>query len=170
MQPRRIVVFGNSGSGKSTLAHQLSRSFGLEHLDLDSIAWKPELPPVRRPFAESAADLETFFEAHPSWVVEGCYADLVAEAARHSTEMVFLNPPIDVCLANCRDRPWEPHKYSSEAAQSRNLQMLLEWVQAYTSRGDEFSLKRHREVFDSFGGAKHELRSNEEARRFAEGE
>ena len=80
--------------------------------------------------------------------MEGCYADLAELALAHATHLVFLNPGVEACVANCRARPWEPHKYSSAAAQDRNLPMLVEWVRGYATRDDEYSLRRHRELFD----------------------
>jgi adenylate kinase family enzyme len=155
----RIVIVGNSGSGKSTLARRLVREHGLAHLDLDTLAWLPTTPPARAPLADSLATLAAFTAAHERWVIEGCYADLVEPAAAASTELVFLNPGIEACIANCRARPWEPHKYPSKEAQDANLAMLLDWVRAYETRTDELSLAAHRALFDRFTGAKRELTS-----------
>ena len=74
---RRVVIFGNSGSGKSTLAESLSQSEGLPHFDLDSIAWLPTDPPERSPLQECADQIKQFLTSHDSWVIEGCYADLI---------------------------------------------------------------------------------------------
>ncbi|MES2124949.1 MAG: AAA family ATPase [Gemmatimonadota bacterium] len=159
--PARIVVFGNSGSGKSTWAIAQSALLGCAHLDLDTVAWEPALsPPTRRSLQESQSRIDTFVSANEQWVIEGCYADLLTHAARSATEVIFLNPGVDICIANARQRPWEPHKYSSPAAQERNLEMLLEWIRQYEVRTDEFSLLAHRELFSRFAGAKHEFRSN----------
>lgn len=153
---QRIVIIGNSGSGKSTLAKALADRHGLAHLDLDTIAWAPSAPPTRRALAESDAAIADFHARHPGWVVEGCYADLAELALAHATQLVFLNPGVEACVANCRARPWEPHKYSSPAAQDRNLAMLIGWVRGYATRDDEFSLRRHRALFDDFRGDKRE--------------
>ena len=56
----RIIVFGNSGSGKSTLAKKLIKAEGLSHLDLDSLAWLPEVPPQRAPLAASKKKIDDF--------------------------------------------------------------------------------------------------------------
>ncbi len=159
----RIVIFGNSGAGKSTLAARRARESGLAHLDLDTLAWLPVTPPRRAPFADSAAAIAAFVVAHGNWVIEGCYADLVEFAAVHCTRLVFLNPSIDACVANCRARPWEPHKYESPAAQQANLEMLVTWVHAYATRDDEFSLRAHRALFDRFTGDKIEITTSRAA-------
>lgn len=153
----RLVIFGNSGSGKSTLARQLAAEHGLSHLDLDTLAWLPEPPPRRRPPAESAAAITTFVDAHERWVIEGCYADLLAVALPRCTRAVFLNPGVEACIANARRRPWEPHKYESREAQDANLEMLIAWIRAYETRRDELSLEAHRRLFDGFAGDKVEI-------------
>lgn len=85
------------------------------------------------------------------------------EAAAYCTEMIFLNPGVEVCVENCKARPWEPHKYPNPEAQAENLQMLIEWVREYENRDDEFSLREHRQLFDSHIGKKVEYNSNMEA-------
>lgn len=160
---QRIIIFGNSGSGKSSLAKALSERYQARHLDLDTIAWKADQPGVRAPFEESKNALMRFIDESESWVIEGCYSNLLKEAARHSTEMIFLNPGIEACVENCKARPWEPHKYPTKEAQDDNLKMLLDWVREYETRDDEFSLRAHRELFDEHKGKKVEYNSNEEA-------
>ena len=157
----KIVIFGNSGSGKSTLASALARELAIEHLDLDTLAWDLANPTQRRPLNRSLSDIAAFIHAHEEWVVEGCYSDLLSLAVSRCTRLIFLNPGMDVCMQNCRMRPWEPHKYPSPEAQNRNLDMLVEWVHEYEKRHDEFSLHSHRKLFDEFHGDKVELTANQ---------
>ena len=151
-----MVIFGNSGAGKSTLAQELAREHGLAHLDLDSLAWEPTSPPERRPLELSSRAIERFTSTHQAWVIEGCYADLLAIVSPSCNEMIFLNPGVEACVSHCRSRPWEPHKYASKAAQDENLEMLIQWVREYENRDDDFSLHRHRALFDAFSGPKTE--------------
>lgn len=109
----KILVYGNSGSGKSTYAKAMSARLGLAHLDLDSIVWEPGKIAVQRQPEDIAASLHAFTHSEGSWVIEGCYGELVEAASQHCTELVFLNPGCDACLANNLPRPWEPHKYAS---------------------------------------------------------
>lgn len=152
---KRIVIFGNSGSGKSTLARRLAADDALVHLDLDQLAWSS--PGVRRPLEESAAEIARFVELNESWVVEGCYGDLLEMVLPHAGELVFLNPGVEACVENCRRRPWEPEKYSTPEAQDSMLEFLLGWVREYATRDDEYSLARHRRIFDGFAGRKREI-------------
>ncbi|GIU17220.1 MULTISPECIES: AAA family ATPase [unclassified Shewanella] len=157
----RIVIFGNSGSGKSTLAKQLSEKHGLAHLDLDLIAWLPQMPPKRKPIQESAVEIERFALKNNNWVIEGCYSDLLQLAMSQASEIIFLNLSVDACIAHTRKRPWEPHKYASKQAQDNNLDMLLEWIEQYESRQDTFSLSAHQLLFTQFNGKKTMINSNQ---------
>ncbi len=150
----RIVIMGNSGSGKTTMAARLAAELGIPHLDLDSLAWQDVA--VRRPIAESVAMVRAFVDANPVWVVEGCYSSLLGVALSGASELRFLNPGVDACVANCRARPWEPHKYPSKEEQDARLDFLLDWVREYATRADEYSLAAHRRLFDAFGGTKRE--------------
>lgn len=154
---QRIIIFGNSGSGKTTMACKLAQEHGLAHLDLDSLAW--DSPGVRRPLEESACAIRDFVHAQAAWVLEGCYGDLLEVALPCCTELRFLNPGMEACVANCRARAWEPEKYPSPEEQDQMLAFLLDWVRAYETRSDEYSLLRHRAIFDSFHGPKREFTS-----------
>jgi SAM-dependent methyltransferase/adenylate kinase family enzyme len=166
---RRVLVFGNAGSGKTTLAAALRRDHGLAHLDLDTLAWQPTSPPVRRHPADSGRDIRAFTARHDAWVIEGCYADLLALLLDHATEVVFMNPGVDVCERHCRSRPWEPHKYASAEAQDRNLAMLLDWVRSYPARDDACSLASHRRLFDAYDGLKREVGGGREGAMYDTG-
>jgi len=161
----RIIIFGNSGSGKSSLARRLSDGKGIAHLDLDEVAWQKDLATTRLPVDESVELIDAFTAANPNWVIEGCYASLIEYVAEQATKLYFMNLPVQECVENCRNRPWEPHKYASKAEQDENLDMLIDWVQDYFEREDEFSYASHRRIFERFGGEKVELRSNQAARQ-----
>ncbi|HEY4541565.1 MAG TPA: hypothetical protein VIG66_04220 [Noviherbaspirillum sp.] len=153
----RILIMGNSGSGKSYRAQALAAQHGLAHLDLDTIVWEPGLIAVPRAPGQVHADLLAFVNGHAAWVAEGCYGDLVEAALPHCSELVFMNPGLEVCLENNRKRPWEPHKYASMEAQQSKLGFLLDWVAGYYTRDDAMSYGRHRRLFDGFDGNKTEV-------------
>lgn len=158
---KKIIIFGNSGSGKSTLAKKMSKMFDLQHLDLDTLAWEDTQPPTRKNMNESISLLEKFLSEYSEWVVEGCYADLLTYMSKRSNEIIFLNPGTDICVRRCQLREWEPHKYKSKLAQDKNLEMLITWVKEYENRTDEFSLKSHLKLYESFMGLKSEIRDVE---------
>src|SRR4051794_7867748 len=100
MTAPRILIYGNAGSGKTTLARQAGDKAGVSRLCLDSIAFGAEA--VRIPLDESVAALKAFMDANNAgWVIEGCYGDLIEAALPHCTELRFLNPGVEVCVANC---------------------------------------------------------------------
>jgi adenylate kinase family enzyme len=153
----RISILGNSGSGKSTLAHRIAKRFGTPVLDLDTVAWVPGQIAVARPAEAAIGDVRRFCSTHADWVVEGCYASLIAGTFAFGAKLLFLNPGIEQCLANCRTRPWEPHKYTSQAEQNDRLESLLSWVRDYDIRRDDMSLAAHQACFDACAGDKYEL-------------
>jgi adenylate kinase family enzyme len=152
------VICGNSGAG--IYAKKLAASQQAAHLDLDSLAWEATNPPTRRSVEASSKEIEWFIQANPNWVIEGCYADLLAVALAHAEEAIFVNPGIQQCVDNAKARPWETHKYPSKEAQDQNLTMLIDWITPYDQRSDEFSLKAHQQLFDNFQPSKTELTAN----------
>lgn len=150
----RIVIIGNAGSGKTTLAKVLSRRYQLAHLPLDEVAW--DLGTNRLPIEQSIAMLDRFRAAHSSWVIEGVYGLLVSRLLPYSSELLFLNPGIEACLANCRRRPWEPTKFENQQQQQEMLETLLIWVSDYVDREDDTGLSFHRKLFMEFTGDKTE--------------
>lgn len=170
---QKTIIFGNSGSGKSTLAKKLSAENKLAHLDLDTLAWLSTTPPQRKPITDSAKEIAIFTQKYENWVIEGCYSDLLELLTTKSNidevkswvkctanEMVFLDLPIDTCIKNSEQRPWEPHKYSSKQAQDENLGMLIHWIKDYEKRTDSFSKNSHQALYESFEGKKTTIKSN----------
>ena len=80
---------------------------------------------------------------------------------QQADEVIFLNLPVSTCVANAKNRPWEPHKYKSKEAQEENLDMLIYWISQYTSRNDTFSKVAHEQLFEEFQGKKTMYVSNE---------
>lgn len=154
MSSPRILIYGNAGSGKTTLARRLSEQFSLPRLPLDQIAWGAE--GVRQPPEDSLAALKAFIDANEGWVIEGCYGDLVEAALPHCTELHFLSPGVEVCIANAHKRPWDPEYCASPEDQQRYLAPLIEFIREYPTRQDEYGLARHRAIFDRFAGTKKE--------------
>lgn len=151
---RRILIFGNSGSGKSTLAATLAETEQLAHLDLDTLAWLPEVPPERAPLDESERKIRDFTKAYNSWVIEGCYTDLLELIKPSATEIIFMNLSVEQCIENAQNRPWEPHKYASKEVQDDNLTMLIDWIKQYKTRTDVFSYAAHARFYATFTGKK----------------
>lgn len=154
---RRVAIIGNAGSGKSTLARRFADELRAPVLDLDTVAWEPGKPAQPRAPAEAVRAVREFCAQHESWVIEGCYGDLVQAVLDGTVELVFLNRSVERCVAQCRARPWEPHKWATKEAQDAHLDRLLEWVRAYATRDDSLSLRTHRRIFDAYTGPKREI-------------
>ena len=170
---QKTIIFGNSGSGKSTLAKKLVTNNKLAHLDLDTIAWLETSLPQRKSIVDSAKEIAIFTQKHDNWVIEGCYSDLLElliidselDAIENigtceANEMIFLDLPIEVCIENAEQRPWEPHKYPSKQAQDQNLEILTDWIKNYDTRTDSFSKKTHQTLYESFEGKKTRITHN----------
>jgi adenylate kinase family enzyme len=168
----RTILLGNAGAGKSTMASHLIGNKGVARLPLDEIAWAVgptfaftagglslQRTPTRMPLTESLRLLHEFMNSNEHWVMEGCYGDLVEAALPHCTELRFLNPGVETCVAHCLSRPWEPSKFPSAEEQNAMLQTLVAWVREYETRNDEYGLKRHRFIYDHFAGIKREYKT-----------
>jgi adenylate kinase family enzyme len=153
----RLILLGNAGAGKSTMTRHLIGNADIPRLSLDEIAW--DRGARRKPPKESLALLCQFLASNEQWIIEGCYGDLVETALPYCSELWFLNPGVETCVAHCKRRPWEPSKFSSAEEQEAMLGQLIQWVKDYEFRDDEYGLKRHRRIFDSFSGAKREYTS-----------
>jgi len=158
-----IIIIGNSGSGKSTLAKKFKNECNCVHLDLDTLAWQDTIPPERRAVENSEKEIKDFLNTNTNWVIEGGYTDLIELVLDSRCILIYLNPGVDTCIENCKNRPWEPHKYASIELQNENLNMLLDWVFDYESRDDAFSKSAHGNMFNAFNGFKYEFFSNSES-------
>ncbi|MFS8779741.1 AAA family ATPase [Synechococcus sp. W55.1] len=156
----RIILLGNAGAGKSTLSKKLIDRHPAARLSLDEVAFQGGVE--RRPLQDSIEDVRRWIADKESWIIEGCYADIIEPLLDCCDELIFLNPGVDACIAHCRSRPWEPEKFASPQEQDENLENLLQWVSTYESRTDEYGLSRHRILFDSFHGKKRELNNPHE--------
>ncbi len=158
----KTLVMGNSSSGKSTLAKTMVSRDGVAHLDLDTLAWAATDPPERLPLVQSKAKIKAFVGAHQSWVIEGCYADLLAMVAEAADQLIFMDLAVEQCVTNAKNRPWEPHKYESKAAQDANLAMLIDWIEQYPLRDDECALNSHINFYKRFSGPKKRMTKMDE--------
>jgi adenylate kinase family enzyme len=151
----KVILLGNAGTGKSTLSRKLIARYPAARLSLDEVAFQGGTE--RRPLQDSIEDVKSWIAGNESWIIEGCYADIVKPILTCCDELVFLNPGVDACIAHCRSRPWEPDKFGSRQEQDESLENLLQWVSSYESRTDEYGLSRHREFYESFHGKKREF-------------
>lgn len=151
----KVILLGNAGAGKSTLSRKLIAKHPAARLSLDEVAFQGGTE--RRPLQDSIEDVKSWIAGNESWIIEGCYADIIESVLERCDELIFLNPGVDVCIAHCRSRLWEPDKFASRQEQDENLENLLQWVSSYERRTDEYGLSRHRELYEAFHGKKCEF-------------
>ena len=118
------------------MARRLIGNADISRLSLDEIAW--DRGPRRKPLEASLTLLDKFLASNDQWIIEGCYGDLVEAALAHCSELRFLNPGVETCVAHCNRRPWEPSKFPSAEEQNVMLSQLIQWVKDYESRDDEY--------------------------------
>jgi adenylate kinase family enzyme len=151
----KVILLGNAGAGKSTLSRLMIAKQPAARLSLDEVAFCGGTD--RRPLQESIEDVKQWISGHSSWVVEGCYAEIIEPILAYCDELIFLNPGVDACVAHCRSRPWEPEKFRSRQEQDETLVNLIQWVRSYEKRSDEYGLSRHRALYESFRCKKSEF-------------
>jgi adenylate kinase family enzyme len=151
----KVILLGNAGAGKSTLSKKLIAKHPAARLSLDEVAFQGGTE--RRLPQDSIEDVKRWIAGNESWIIEGCYSDIIEPLLAFCDELIFLNPGVDACIAHCRSRPWEPEKFCSRQEQDENLDNLIEWVRSYEKRTDEYGLSRHRALYESFPGKKREF-------------
>src|SRR6218665_1129601 len=103
MTPSRLLITGNSGSGKSWLATRLAAQLNLPLHRLDDVVWAGAYGGKERDKPEAYAEAERL-AAGENWVIEGVYGWLVPAALPCTPRFIFIDLPVDECLANLRAR------------------------------------------------------------------
>ncbi len=135
----RVVVIGPPGSGKTTVAKELSRSFGLSHIELDAVLHGPDgIESSDEDFVKAVLpELES-----DSWVVDGWHERKLGTLALERADVaVFLDPPLLVMCARLLRRTLPEILFRKELW-NRNRQT---WRGAFNGRSSLFgyALQRH---------------------------
>ncbi len=157
-----VAIIGNSGSGKTTLAHQLAANGSIPILDLDMIFWEHGVA-IERPSSDRISDVQRFCREHDSWIIEGCYADLIEASFAWNPELIFLDPGPETCISNCQRRSLEPHKYRTKEEQDEKLAFLIQWVADYYARDGLMSFASHEALYERYSGPKKRMSEQTEA-------
>ena len=101
----RILVIGCPGSGKSTFSRALHRATGIPLVHLDMLYWNPD-----RTTVDKAVFLERLSAAlrEAAWIIDGNYASTMELRLRACGTVIFLDYPVEVCLAGIRQRRGKP--------------------------------------------------------------
>ena len=103
-QYSRTVIVGNGGSGKSWLAERLAAALSAPVIDLDEIHWLPGGFNARRDPA-IAVGMVRASSADEAWVIEGVFGWLANEALPRATALIWLDMPVEECIANVTTTP-----------------------------------------------------------------
>ena len=150
MTPARILITGNAGSGKTWLGERLSTRLGASLFHLDDVVWDGPYGGKEREKPAAFAEAERLAAAE-NWVIEGVYGWLVPTALPRATEFVFIDLPVDECIANLRARGQQG---GGDAAA---FEKMLDWVAGYPTRTNANSRATHERQFTEFPGTKHRL-------------
>ena len=102
---QRIVVIGCPGSGKSTLSRELHSKTGIPLFHLDMMYWNADKTTVeKRIFLER---LYSVLEKE-EWIIDGNYSSTMDLRVAACDTVIFLDYPLDLCLAGIRERRGKP--------------------------------------------------------------
>lgn len=132
---KRVIVIGCPGSGKSVFSRKLHRITGLPLCHLDQLYWNPDGTVAEK--AVFQGRLTSVLEKE-RWIMDGNYASTMQLRMQYCDTVIFLDYPLDTCLAGIRERrgkmrpdiPWiEPENEVDEA--------FVAFVKVYPREGRE---------------------------------
>ena len=101
----KILVIGCPGSGKSTFSKALHDLTGIPLFHLDMLYWNADKTTVERSvFLERLT--ETLRKSR--WIVDGNYASTLELRLQACDTVVFLDYPVEICLAGICERRGKP--------------------------------------------------------------
>ena len=102
---KKVLIIGCPGSGKSTLARALHQKTGLPLYHLDMLYWNADKTTVEKDVfrARLAAVLEL-----EAWIIDGNYSATMEWRLAACDTVIFLDYPVEVCLAGVRERRGKP--------------------------------------------------------------
>ena len=88
----KIAVVGSSGCGKTFIAKRLAERYGLEHIEMDSMAFEPGW--TLRPVENFRADLEKRLEkATSGWITDGNWESMGGIQLLLADKIIWLDLP-----------------------------------------------------------------------------
>lgn len=94
---KRILILGRGGAGKTTLAHAMAERLQIEHINLDSMFWQPDLTPTP---ADRWREKQQELIAKNTWILDGDlgpYDEDIGSRIAASDTIVVLDYPLGLC-------------------------------------------------------------------------
>ncbi len=104
---QKIMIIGCAGAGKSVFARKLRDKTGLPLYPLDTIWHKPDKTNIsREEFDARLAEIV----AQDRWIIDGNYQRTLEVRMRACDTVIFLDFPVEVCLAGAAARVGTVHE------------------------------------------------------------
>jgi adenylate kinase family enzyme len=150
----RIAIIGVSGSGKSTLARNLSRRYGLEHVELDSLFMNNDWVETELP--EFRARVEKRLRGLPGYIIDGNYRKVRDLTWDTCDTIIWLDYPRPLVMKRVilrtikrvvtREELWNGNRESfRKSFLSRDSIILWSWNTYERRKADYTELQRHYE-------------------------
>ena len=102
---QKIIVIGCPGSGKSTFSRALHKITGIPLFHLDMLYWNKDKTTVaKNVFLER---LSSVLQKN-QWIIDGNYSSTMELRLQACDTVIFLDYPMDICLAGIRERRGKP--------------------------------------------------------------
>ncbi len=127
---KKAIVIGCPGSGKSTFSRALHQKTNIPLYHLDMLYWNVDKTTVEKSvFLERLASVIEKDE----WIIDGNYASTLEMRIAACDTVIFLDYPLDVCLAGVKQRrgkvradmPWIETEEDTE---------FIEFIKSYNEK------------------------------------
>ena len=127
---QRIVVIGCPGSGKSTLSRELHSKTGIPLYHLDLMYWNADKTTVEKPvfLGRLAAVLKK-----DEWIIDGNYSSTMDLRVAACDTVIFLDYPLDLCLAGIRERRGKPRSDMPWTETEEDAE-FIEFIKSYNEK------------------------------------
>ena len=161
---KKIIVIGCPGSGKSRFSRELHNKLGIPLYHLDMIYWNADKTTVEKSvFLERLSDVLEKDE----WIIDGNYGATMELRMTACDTVIFLDYPLDVCLAGIEERRGKPRSDMPWLETEEDAE-FIEFVKGYKEQQKPKVL----ELFDKYKDGKTVVifKSREQADAFLNGE